>query len=213
MGIDYRRFAAGNGEALRARRDPQKLVLLFVGRLVEKKGVADLLTAITCLSKDVVERIELWIIGHGTEFDRLTVMAVEYGIKDKVVFYGRLPNEQLPDFYAAADIFIAPSIIDADGDTEGQGVIFLEAMASGIPVIGTRTGGVAEMIDHGNTGLLVAPNHVDQLAAAIERLIADEPFRAKLGEAGQRVAECHDWQLLATKFIALYLSVVDNQRR
>ncbi len=204
MGIDYKKFASGNSQALRNPNKPQKTILLFVGRLVEKKGVADLLAAVAGLSNDILDRIELWIIGDGAERDRLKALAIEYRIDDKVVFYGRLPNESLPDYYAAADIFIAPSIVDVNGDTEGQGVILLEAMASGTAVISTRTGGISEVIEHGKTGLLVDAAKPVQLTSALEQVISEKGLRTTYSEAGKIAARVYDWENIAIKVCAVY---------
>lgn len=211
MGIDYRRFAAGNAKLQRSS-EPEKLVLLFVGRLVEKKGVADLLAAVAGLPMPLRGRTELWIVGDGTERKRLEALAFEYGINDQVIFYGGLPNSQLPGYYAAADIFIAPSIVDAQGDTEGQGVILLEAMASGTAVISTRTGGIVEVIEHGKTGLLVNSNAPAEIRDAVEQLVADKELRVSLCVAGQRAAESYEWRKVALKFTNLYRRLEQIQR-
>ncbi|MBD9363144.1 glycosyltransferase [Methylomonas fluvii] len=204
MGIDYEKFAAGNAKTVLKPSNPQKLILLFVGRLVEKKGVADLIAAVAGLPKNLLDRIELWIIGDGIERERLKMLAVDLKIEDKVVFHGRLPNAILPDYYTAADIFIAPSIVDTNGDTEGQGLILLEAMASGTAVISTRTGGVAEIIEHGKTGLLVEPKQIKSLSGAIEQLLVDETLRKGLCALSKQAAEPYDWKKIASKFVAIY---------
>lgn len=207
MGIDYEKFAAGNAQAFLKPNDQQKTILLFVGRLVEKKGVADLIVAVAGLPKDLLDKTELWIIGDGTERDHLKTLVRDHKIEEKVVFHGRLPNATLPDYYAAADIFIAPSIVDTNGDTEGQGVILLEAMASKTPVISTNTGGITEVIEHRKTGLLVNAKAPEEIKQAIELLVADKELRVSLRTAGQRVAESYDWEKRAVKFVNLYMVV------
>ncbi|WP_020482062.1 glycosyltransferase [Methylomonas sp. MK1] len=210
MGIDYEKFAAGNAKAVLKPNSQQKTILLFVGRLVEKKGVADLIAAVAGLPKNLLDRIELWIIGDGVERERLKTLAVDLKIENKVVFHGRLPNAILPDYYAAADIFIAPSIVDTNGDTEGQGVILLEAMASKIPVISTNTGGIAEVIENRKTGLLVNTKAPEEIKQAIELLVADKELRVSLRIAGQRLAESYDWEKRAVKFVSLYMVTRDG---
>lgn len=205
MGIDYTKFASGNSLAVRSVSEPRKHVLLFVGRLVEKKGVADLLQAYALLSETLQDQAELWIIGDGVERDRLQALATDLRIDNKVIFFGKLPNNSLPDYYAAADVFIAPSIVDSYGDTEGQGVILLEAMASKTAVISTKTGGIAEIIEHGKTGLLVNAKASEELKQAIELLVTDEELRVSLRTAGQLVAESYDWGKMAVKFVSLYM--------
>jgi glycosyltransferase involved in cell wall biosynthesis len=204
MGIDYEKFAAGNAQAVLKSNNQQKTILLFVGRLVEKKGVADLIAAVAGLPNDLLGRIELWIIGDGVERERLKTLVVDLKIEDKVVFHGRLPNAILPDYYAAADIFIAPSIVDTNCDTEGQGVILLEAMASGTAVISTRTGGVAEIIEHGKTGLLVEPKQIKPLSEAITQLLLNESLRQGQCALGRLAAEPYDWKEVSRNFVAIY---------
>lgn len=204
MGIDYRKFASGNTKNLFRSNEPRKFILLFVGRLVEKKGTASLLLAFAKLSEELRNRGECWIIGDGAERDRLELLAKELQIADKVIFHGKLPNSSLPDYYAAADLFIAPSITDYKGDTEGQGVILLEGMASGTAVISTFTGGISEIIEHKKNGYLVEPNNPQQLADSIAELILDERLRQRLAETGRLAAQTYDWQLISEKFENLY---------
>lgn len=205
MGIDYKKFASGNALAVRAAGEPQKFVLLFVGRLVEKKGVADLLRAVAALPAELSNQAECWIIGDGTERNRLQALAADLHIADKVIFYGKLPNSSLPDYYAAADIFIAPSVIDTSGDTEGQGVILLEAMASGTAVVSTLTGGIAEVVEHDRTGVLVEPARPEQLSVVLVRLLKDSECRNKLAVAGRQASQAYDWLQVAERFGLLYL--------
>ncbi|OAI30333.1 glycosyltransferase family 4 protein [Methylomonas koyamae] len=204
MGIDCKKFAAGNGNALLNGRDSQKLILLFVGRLVEKKGVVDLLKAYTLLSEILREQTELWIIGDGTERKKLETLAMGIQTANPIRFWGRIPNQQLPEYYAAADIFIAPSITDKQGDTEGQGVMLLEAMASRLPIITTNVGGISSVIAHGETGLLINPGKPSEIVAAIEQLLNDKKLRETLGKKAFKAAQDYDWLTISDKFINLY---------
>lgn len=205
MGIDYTKFASGNPLAVRSASESRKHVLLFVGRLVEKKGVADLLQAFALLSEALQNQTELWIIGDGVERDRLQALTTDLRIDEKVIFYGRLANSCLPDYYAAADVFIAPSITDSSGDTEGQGVILLEAMASGSAVISTRSGGVTEIIEHGTTGLLCNAGKPVEIKNAIKKLLLDKELNLQLSIDAKKVSEDYCWEKIATKFANLYL--------
>lgn len=210
MGIDYAVFSSGNPRLHRAALNSDTLVLLFVGRLVEKKGVADLIRAVHLLPDDLKHKTELWIIGDGTERDSLEALACRYGLSDRVKFHGRIPNQDLTDYYAAADIFIAPSIVDGKGDTEGQGVILLEAMASGTAVISTKTGGISEVITHLKTGLLISPGKPEELKAAIKRLMANPDLRQALAAAGQSQARLYDWSIIGERFSALYRQLIGS---
>jgi len=204
MGIDYRKFAAGDAQNVLKENEPRKFILLFVGRLVEKKGVADLLKAYALLPETSRHQAELWIIGDGAEREKLEALAMNSRIVNSIRFFGRMPNHQLPDYYAAADIFIAPSIIDNQGDTEGQGVMLLEAMASRVPVITTNVGGIGNVVTHGETGLLVSPGKPQEISDAIVQLINDKKLRETLSMKGYRAAQDYDWKKVAYQFIKLY---------
>ncbi len=204
MGIDYKKFSTGNAEQLKLNIPQNLVILLFVGRLVEKKGVKDLLTAYSLLSESQIDKTQLWIIGDGTERQALNTLSNSLNINNKVIFWGRLPNEHLPDYYAAADIFIAPSITDDSGDTEGQGVMLLEALASGTPIISTTTGGISEVISHNETGILVQPNSPNEIKSAIELLLNSNLLRTKFKLNAQNQAKKYNWKNIAYKFNDLY---------
>ena len=208
MGIDFKKFSSGNPEFLRSNIAQNTLVLLFVGRLVEKKGVSDLLTAYSLFSDNQKKKTLLWIIGDGNERKALEEQAQSLKIKNNVTFWGKLPNEQLPDYYAAADIFIAPSITDSSGDSEGQGVMLLEAMASGTAIVSTNTGGISEVISHGVTGLLSPPKQPLELKSVIIKLIEDVKLRKNIAQKGKQAAQAYDWSTISAKFITLYQKTI-----
>lgn len=208
MGIDCKKFSSGNATHLRSSIPKKTLILLFVGRLVEKKGVNDLLTAYSLFSDEQKKKTLLWIVGDGSERKALEEQTQSLKIKKNVTFWGKLPNEQLPNYYAAADIFIAPSITDSSGDTEGQGVMLIEAMASRTAIVSTKTGGISEVISHGITGLLVPPKHPLELKAAIIKLIENAKLRKNIAKKGKQAAQAYDWSTISTKFIKLYQKTI-----
>lgn len=203
MGIDCRHFQSGNPERLHLNLS--SYILLFVGRLVEKKGVINLIKAFEQLPETLRLATTLWIIGDGSERRKLETRAKEKGLGKQVQFLGWIDNKDLPDYYAAADVFIAPSIEDSNGDTEGQGVVLLEALASKTPVVATRVGGIPEVLIHGKTGILVAPNQPRQLASAIRQLLENETLRQQLADAGAAwVTEKCDWSISGEQFAKIY---------
>ena len=208
MGIDYKKFSSGNAHTLRSNISPDTFILLFVGRLVKKKGVSDLLHAYSLFSESNQKMTQLWIVGDGSERRTLEKLSESLNIENKITFWGKIPNAQLPDFYAAADVFIAPSTIDSSGDTEGQGVILLEAMASQIPVIASTTGGIPEVITHQETGLLVPAGNPASLAEAIQTLINNGQLATCLtAKAFQQVKKQYNWEIISNQFINLYLKL------
>lgn len=201
MGVDIERFQSGHaGNVLGT--DTRKIIL-FVGRLVEKKGVKYLIEAFSRLPKKTQDESILWIIGDGAELKSLEHQVQNLGVKN-IKFWGQIQNKHLPDFYAAASLFVAPSVIDSKGDTEGQGVILLEAMASKTPIISTTTGGIPEVITHKETGVLVAPSNSNELSAAIEYIFNNNHTAHEYTEnAFIKINRSYSWEVISDQFIQL----------
>jgi len=148
--------------------------ILFVGRLMEVKGVDVLIKAFSkFLENDSLSDYALDIVGDGPELDSLLHLARQEQIEEKIVFHGSKQRNEIADFYANADLFVLPSKTTALGEKEGLGLVVLEAMMSGVPVIGTDCGGIKETIEHGKTGIIVAENDVDALHIVMVDLIKD----------------------------------------
>lgn len=202
MGVDIERFQSGHTNKVLCT-DSRK-VILFVGRLVEKKGVKYLIEAFSRLPQKTQDQSTLWVIGDGDERKGLEHQAVTLGIKN-ITFWGQVQNEKLPDFYAAASLFVAPSIIDSKGDTEGQGVILLEAMASKTPIIATTVGGIPEVIADGETGLLVQQKNSSMLSTAIQFLHSNPKISETYGNhALQYLVKTYSWDSIAQQFISIF---------
>lgn len=208
MGVDIELFQSGSKEKL--ANTETRNIILFVGRLVEKKGVKYLIEAYSKLPKKNQQESILWIIGEGDEREALESQAEKSGIKN-IKFWGQVQNNKLPDFYAAASIFVAPSIIDSKGDTEGQGVILLEAMASGTPIISTNVGGIPEVISEGKTGLLVQANSSAELSDAITHLLNNKKQAKELtSNALDSVKKDYAWPVVSKQFISLFKQHINN---
>ncbi len=165
-----------------------QFVALSVGRLVARKAHDLLLRAVAELRREG-EAVAAVVVGDGPERPRLQALARELGVEDAVHFAGFVPEEALPRYYAAADAFVMASrqLPDRDG-VEGFGIVFLEAGAAGLPVVGAATGGIPEAVEHGRTGLLVPADDVGGLAESL-RFLARSPGEARrLGEEGRRRA-------------------------
>jgi glycosyltransferase involved in cell wall biosynthesis len=179
--------------------------VLFVGRLVERKGVAQALEAIAKLGP-TGPRLE--IVGEGPERAALAQLADRLGVADRVVFRGRISGAELQASYARAAVCVLPSVRDTRGDTEGLGVVLLEAMNHGTPVVASRIGGIPDIVEDGVSGLLVPPADAAALAAAIRRLLSDPALARRLGEGGRR--RLHDrfsWRAIVQRWLDLYASV------
>jgi glycosyltransferase involved in cell wall biosynthesis len=208
MGVEVEHFASGSRERLRRNLRPNEFILLFAGRLVEKKGVEDLLRAFAMLNKSLKDMARLWIVGDGSLMSSLQELATALGVRDKTEFFGSVPNHRLRDYYAAADLFVGPSIVAESGDTEGQGVVFIEAFAAGLCVIATRVGGIPEVVDDGRTGILVSPGSPAELAAAVQRLFSDPALRQRLAHnARDEARRIYSWPTIAEEFSNLYQNI------
>lgn len=185
--------------------------VLFVGRLVERKGVRVLLEAMAHLGARRAWRAV--IVGDGPERGKLEAYAAALGLGERVSFRGRISSAELAEAYAAAQALVLPAVVDQRGDTEGLGVVLLEAMSHGVPVIASRIGGITDIVEDGKTGLLIAPGDARQLAAAVERLAEDTALARRLGEAGRRVVqERFGWEAIAARWEEVYRQAGANRR-
>lgn len=183
-----------------------KTVILYVGRLLKMKGVHHLLQAMQQIRGDFPQA-KLMIIGssrYGKNKQSAYVRKVKRlvsSMPDTVFFQPHVSHQLLPDWYRLSDLFVCPSL-----DKEAFGLVNLEAMASGLPVIATRTGGIPEVIVDQRTGILVPKErHVDQLAGALRELLSDPEKREQMGQnAREHVLQHHSWDLTARRLIDDY---------
>jgi phosphatidylinositol alpha-1,6-mannosyltransferase len=190
-----------------SNKDP---LLLFVGRLVEKKGVSYLIKAFPEVLKKF-DNSKLLIIGNGLLANDLKRLVQELNVTDSVYFEGDIDNKKLPQFYASADIFIGPSVIPESGDLEGQGVVFLEAMASGCCTIGTSIGGIPMSVVHEKSGLLVEQKNSQQISQAVIRILEDSILRNRLKQEGRNhVVNNFDWQVIARRYQDLFEKFIEQ---
>ena len=178
-------------------------VILTVARLVERKG-HDMI--IRCLPRlaDAVPDVHYAIAGSGPYRERLLALAGDEQVESRVQFLGFVDESSLADLYAAADVFamISREIPEA-GDAEGFGIVFLEANAAGTAVVAGRSGGIADAVEDGVSGLLVDPEDVQQIADTFARLFEDAELSNKLvAQARQRVRKRFDRRLSAARLMA-----------
>lgn len=207
MGVDVTKFSQGDPSKLWTSATRDKTIILFVGRLVQKKGVDSLIRAFSLLPSPVRADSELWIVGDGDQQGNLQNLAQSLGIQNKVVFHGQIENDSLPHYYAAADLFVGPSTTTDYGDTEGQGIVFIEAAASHLCVLATNSGGIPEIVTDGETGILVPPDDTNELSKQMTRLLSDKALRETLaGNAFQNICKKFNWNTIANQFLDLYES-------
>ncbi|MDY6844686.1 MAG: glycosyltransferase [Thermodesulfobacteriota bacterium] len=183
-------------------------VVLFVGRLIEVKGPEYLMRAIP-LVLEKCHDVSVLMIGAGPQKDYLVNLSRDMKLEGKVIFLDSIPPEELVKFYSIASLLVLPSVIIENGETEGLGMVLLEAMACKVPVIGSNVGGIPDIIKDGKTGLLVKQKDSDDIAEKIITLLTNEDLRNTVIENGFTLVEEHfSWDLIADRFKEIYLKVV-----
>jgi len=198
--VDLERFHPGNnGEEFKKRYNcDESSVVLSVGRLNYQKGFPYLLKAISMVLKKV-PNLKLVIVGEGEQLPYLKELSQSLGLSDAVIFTGALSPLEMPLAYAAADVFVLPSIF------ESFGIALIEAQAAGKPVLCTRVGGAPETLVEGKSGLVVEPKESSQLAEAIITLLFDRNLAKSMGEEGRRYVENRfEWRKNMERMLEIY---------
>src|SRR5881275_3177292 len=196
-----------------ARRSPgAPFTVLFVGRLVERKGVSHLVDAVNLLLP--AADVRLVIVGDGPERARIEARVRERGLDGRVAVRGQVSDAELQAAYAGADAFVLPAVVDRRGDTEGLGVVLLEAMNHRVPVIASAIGGITDIVEDGVSGLLVPPADAATLAGALERLARAPALSVSLGDAGyRRLRERFSWDAITRRWLEVYAAAVRSRPR
>jgi colanic acid/amylovoran biosynthesis glycosyltransferase len=176
VGIDVEQFCPQP----QVQRDP---IVLFVGRLVEKKGCAYLIQAMATV-QETLPHARLVIIGDGPL--RSDLMALAADCLNSAEFLGRQPAETVRQWMNQATVFSVPSVVTAAGDAEGLGMVFLEAQAMGLPVVSSLSGGIPEVVIHGETGFLAPERDVQGLSDYLITLLQQPELRSQFGKAGRK---------------------------
>jgi colanic acid/amylovoran biosynthesis glycosyltransferase len=200
-GTDVRTFAF---VPRAARGDGGPVRFLMVGRLAEKKGHRYALQALRRLVDDGLN-VQLTIVGDGSLAQSIGQLCSELGLTRVVHLAGGVDSARVRDHMAEADVLVHCSVTSADGDREGIPNAIVEGAATGLPVIGTRHGGIVEAVDDGRTGLLIPERDVEALAAAMRRVAESSTLRLSLGEAAaQRARTEFDAERQVMRYAALY---------
>ena len=171
----------------------QRLVVLTVGRLHPRKGQRETLAALAALPAELRAKTEYWLVGTASKGNYEAELSRAAAQADlHVRFLGDVPDEKLGEIYAQADIFALTSM-PYRNSIEGFGLVYLEAAAHGLPVVGHDIGGVGEAVVNGKTGLLVSPENSADLTDAFARLLTAPQLRRELGEAGREWARRQSW--------------------
>jgi len=180
-------------------QNPRKRIIT-VSRLVNKNGVENLIRAFALLT--LSHDLELFIAGDGILKPKLMQLAQELNVSDRIIFAGTVNHNDLPALLAQSDVFVRPSL------SEGLGSAFLEAMASGLPVVGTQVGGIPDFLNHGETGLFCDPHRPDDIAQKIELILSDGILRNKIiKQALIHVRENYSWEEIAKRMNEIYTNI------
>lgn len=179
-------------------------ILLSVASLIKTKGIDINLKAVSKLIKKYPD-IKYYVIGGGEEEANLKNLAEELHIKDSVVFLGRLPHKEVMKYMGKSSIFVLPSW------QEGFGIVYIEAMAHGKPVVAVRGEGIEDVIVHGENGFLVEPQDVDDVVKVLDFILENAEKAAEIGvNARKIVMNNYTWQRNAEKTIDIYKSLINK---
>ncbi|MGO9226374.1 GDP-mannose-dependent alpha-(1-6)-phosphatidylinositol monomannoside mannosyltransferase [Mycobacterium sp.] len=206
-GVDTDRFKpdpAARATLRHRYRLGERPTVVCLSRLVPRKGQDMLIKALPSI-RQRVDGAALVIVGGGPYLDALSTLARRCGVADDVTFTGGVPAAELPAHYALADVFAMPCRTRGAGmDVEGLGIVFLEASATGVPVVAGESGGAPEAVRHNETGLVVNGRSVHEIADAVAGLLIDRDRAAAVGAAGRRwVTSQWRWDTLAARLADL----------
>jgi len=176
-------------------------VIITTSRLVEKNGIKDLIDAVNILIKEYKLLAKLIVCGSGELKEKLELRVASYGLRDKVLFLGEVPHDELPKYLWISDVFCRPSL------SEGLGNSFLEAMAVGLPIIGTPVGGIPDFLKNGETGWFCEVNNPESIARKIGYILDNENkenIERVVQNARKLAEEKYSWRMVAKRFKAIF---------
>lgn len=200
-GIDTERFSERPGSHPAVSEDRPSVLVL--SRLDPRKGIDK---AMRAFARADGTDAELLIAGTGRLESSLKDLAADLGVADDVSFLGFVPDEELPSLYSSVELFVLPS------EYEGFGIVFMEAMACGTPVIGTEVGGIPTAVADGETGYLVPRDGIDELAARMEELLGDPEAYERMAESSEAWASDHEWSEIASRVETEYAELTGGER-
>ena len=184
-----------------------KFKVLFVGRHIERKGICYLIDSAKFLPAD---KFEIRIVGVGDLTEKLKQQAAKY---PHVIFTGKLSPEDLANEYRTANVFVLPAIVDHKGDTEGLGVVLIEAMELGLPIVASNVGGIPDVVVDGESGILVPEKDPEALANAFKRIASDRSLlESLLAGTRKRIADCFTWDGIIQRQVETYTRLVNKRK-
>jgi glycosyltransferase involved in cell wall biosynthesis len=208
-GVDLNRYQKGNNDHIRKRKElvvsPDSLVVGYVGWLIPIKGVTYLVSAMSRVVEQHPESM-LVLVGkgddRGEEETKVKKQVESLGLADKVRFLGWRPD--VDEIMGCFDIFVLPSL------NEGMGRVLVEAMAAGLPIVGSQVGGIPDLVKDGKNGLLVPAADASALENAISALIVDKTKRKRMGKAGKKICRQYSAEAMVEQIDNLYTTLLEK---
>jgi N-acetyl-alpha-D-glucosaminyl L-malate synthase BshA len=172
-------------------------IILYIGTLKPVKGVKYLIAAFKKISEEF-PNTKLFIVGDGSERPKLEKLSKKLRLEDKVIFFGKKSNDEIPNFAIASDILVLPSL------SESFGVTLLEAMAAGLPIVASKVGGVPEIIKEGRNGFLVKPKNPAAIADRLKVLLENPDIRKKISRNNLKDVKKYSWNKIAKEIEKIY---------
>ncbi len=201
-GIELKRFERLPRRSTVKSAASDEKTLLFVGRLDPIKGVAYLIEAMNTIVKRNPQ-VRLLLVGDGKERRSLETLVEELRLVEYVSFVGKVPNEKVPEYMAATDVLVLPSL------SEGFPVVLLEAMACGLPIVATNVGGIPEIVRDGENGFLVEPESSKEIAEKVLKLLENDELRRRISQNNFEQAKNYSWEAVVDKLEKVYMKVID----
>jgi glycosyltransferase involved in cell wall biosynthesis len=197
-GIDLARYEnlSRNMSRIKLGIANNEKIIVFVGRIRPVKGVPYLIEAMSLIRRKN-KSCRLMLVGYGDE-ENINALIKKYDLTDCVSFVGKVSNEDVPGYLIASDVFVLPSLY------EGFGIVILEAMAAGLPVISTNVGGPPDIIKDGVNGYLVGTKNSEQIADSVIRLLDDDRLREKMSESNITEVKKYGWESVAKQVESLF---------
>jgi glycosyltransferase involved in cell wall biosynthesis len=207
-GVDTKHFFPSKKEMVNRRKNQTRArYILYVGKLIHYKGVDVLIKAFERVSNSFAS--SLMIIGDGDQRDELKQLTDNLKLTDQVTFAGGVPDESLPRYYQNSDLFVLPSLASR---REAFGMVLLEAMACGKPVVASSIPGVCEVVENEETGLLAPPGSPEKLAQAILKLLGTDRLSEMGSYARSVIEKKYDWSVIAERYEGFYKSLIEEKR-
>ena len=200
-GIDLRRFESLYHQDTHTLAANGERTILFVGRLHPVKGVAYLIEAMPVIIRKN-PKVKLLLVGDGEERQRLESLVAKLGLTEYTTFIGEISNEKVPQYIAASDVFVLPSL------SEGLPVVTLEVIACGLPIVATNVGGIPEIVQDGENGFLVEPENSKAIAEKVLMLLGNDELRKQISQNNLEKSKNYSWEAVVDKLEDVYLGVL-----